>query len=163
VLDLLAAAGEYYSAVTVAERWATSADLDAALGCDDYLIMGDGVTAGSDGPLRGRGFSLSDWGYAPATLATYVRDRAVTGLEQAVHRMTMAPARQAGVFDRGVIAPGYAADIVAFDLASLAAGADPARLREPPGGVRDVLVNGCLAVRSGQLTGALAGRVGVPR
>lgn len=163
VLDLLAAAGEDYFAVTVAERWATSADLDAALGCDDYLIMGDGVTAGSDGPLRGRGFCLSDWGYAPAMLATYVRDRAVVGLEQAVHRMTMAPARQAGVFDRGVIAPGFAADIVAFDLTSLAASADPARLHEPPSGVRDVLVNGRPAVRHGQLTGALAGRVGVWR
>ena len=163
VLALLAAAGENFFDVTVAEPWATWPDLEAALSSDDYLVMGDGVTAADDGPLRGRRFCLSDWGYAPMMLAAYVRDRSLVPLEHAIHRMTMAPARQAGVPGRGVIVPGYAADLVVFDLGKLSATADPARIGESAGGVLHVVVNGQLAVRDGWLTGARAGLAGIVR
>lgn len=92
-----------------------------------------------------------------------MRDRAVTTLESAVHRMTLAPARQARVPDRGAIAAGMAADLVVFDYAALAGHASPAEPRRPPAGIRHVLVNGRGAVSEGLLTGELAGRVGLVR
>jgi N-acyl-D-amino-acid deacylase len=163
LVHLLARAGQNYADVTVAERWATWEDLERALASEDYLIMGDGVTATLARAHSGRCFSLSDWGYAPTMLATFVRDRGLVPLERAIHRMTMAPARQSGVRDRGVIAPGYAADLCVFDLTKLSASADPRRLCEPPAGIREVIVNGRRAVTSGRLTGALAGQVGLTR
>jgi N-acyl-D-amino-acid deacylase len=162
-LDLLAAAGQDFSDVTVIERWADQQMLVEALAAEDYLIMGDGITAALDGGTAGLGFALSDWGYAPTMLAKYVRDDAVTSLESAVHRMTQAPARQAGVHDRGAIAVGQAADVVMFDYTVLAGHASPAEPRKPPIGIRHVLVNGRSAVTNGSLTGELAGRVGLPR
>jgi N-acyl-D-amino-acid deacylase len=163
VLDLLSRAGENFSDVTVVERWATWTDLHGALSADDYLIMGDGVTSGLDGDLAGHGFSLSDWGYAPAMLANFVRDHPLTTLGDAIHRMTLAPARQAGVLDRGVIAAGNAADLVVLDLAGLVGNSDPGRPQQPPAGVRDVIVNGELAVSMGRVTAALSGQVGRSR
>jgi N-acyl-D-aspartate/D-glutamate deacylase len=163
VLDLLSQAGENFSDVTVVERWATWSDLYDAFSASDYLIMGDGVTSCLDGALAGHGFSLSDWGYAPAMLANFVRDHRVTTLEDAIHRMTLAPARQAGLLDRGVIAPGKAADLVVLDLARLVGNSDPGRPQQPSSGVRDVIVNGDIAVSMGRATAALSGQVGRPR
>jgi N-acyl-D-amino-acid deacylase len=163
VLDLLAAAGENFWDVSIVERWADWADLEQALVAEDYLIMGDGVTLALDGPLAGRGFSLSDWSYAPVMLATFVRDRELTSLEAAVHRMTMAPARQAGVVDRGAVIVGSVADLTVVDLAALTSYAAPGTVGRPPAGIRHVVVNGIPAVADGRLTGALAGRIGLAR
>ncbi len=163
VLDLLAAAGADYPEVTVLEPWALADDLCRALGESDYLVMGDGVTGSLDGSAAGRGFALSDWGWVTRMLGTYVRDRALTLIESAVHRMTMGPARQAGILDRGRLEPGARADVAVFEVAALRANHDPARPALPSAGIRDVFVNGRLAVSSGRLTGELAGQVGLPR
>jgi N-acyl-D-amino-acid deacylase len=163
VLDLLAAAGADYPEVTVLEPWALADDLCGALGEPDYLVMGDGVTGSLDGPSACRAFSLSDWGWVTRMLGTYVRDRALTSIESAVHRMTLGPARQAGILDRGRLEAGARADIAVFEIAALHANHDPAHPGMPPAGIRDVFVNGRHAVRSGRLTGELAGQVGLQR
>jgi N-acyl-D-aspartate/D-glutamate deacylase len=104
--------------------------------------------------------------YPTAFLEDCVRGRQLVPLTRAVHMMTGQPARLFGLRRRGVLAPGYAADIFVFDPATV--GAEPARLvRDLPGdaprlvagshGVVRVLVNGVETVRDGQPTGVVPG------
>jgi N-acyl-D-amino-acid deacylase len=72
--------------------------------------------------------------------------------------MTSLPASTFGLTDRGVLGPGYAADLVVLDpdhVADRATFAEPHQLSV---GVRDVVVNGTLALRDGRPTGARPGR-----
>jgi len=91
-------------------------------------------------------------------LGHYTRELGVLTLPDAVRRMTSLPASTFGLTDRGVLAPGYAADLVVLDpdhVADRATFAEPHQLSV---GVRDVVVNGILALRDGSPTGARPGR-----
>jgi N-acyl-D-aspartate/D-glutamate deacylase len=112
---------------------------------------------------------LCDSGYPTYVLGTWVRERKVLTLEEAVRRMTSDPADFFGIRDRGRIAPGMAADIVLFDPATVGSDARPERLHDLPGGgkrmvkrsrgVEMTLVNGVVTWEKGALTGASAGQV----
>src|SRR5690606_38929460 len=67
-------------------------------------------------------------------LGGWVRDRGVLPLEKAVHKLTGEPASVFGFTDRGVLAPGKAADVTVFDPETVA----PGRLRR----VRDFPADG---------------------
>ncbi len=73
--------------------------------------------------------------------------------------MTSYPAQKFGLFDRGLIRPGLAADLVVFDPATVIDRAIYDDPEQPPAGLPHVLVNGVFAVRDGQYTGARAGKV----
>ena len=73
--------------------------------------------------------------------------------------MTSYPAQKFGLFDRGLIRPGLAADLVVFDAAAVIDRATYDDPEQPPAGLPHVLVNGVFAVRDGAYTGARAGRV----
>jgi N-acyl-D-aspartate/D-glutamate deacylase len=99
------------------------------------------------------------YGTFPRIYAKYVREDHVLTLEAAVRKMTSLPADQLGLYDRGRIAPGMAADIVIFDSSTIQ---DTATYKVPavyPRGVDAVFVNGKLAVDHGRATGELAGQV----
>jgi N-acyl-D-amino-acid deacylase len=92
-------------------------------------------------------------------LGRYVRDEGVIPLEEAIRRLTSLPAANLALRDRGQLAPGYHADVVVFDPATIAARAtfeEPHALAE---GVRDVWVNGVRVLEGGEHTGATPGRV----
>jgi len=160
---LLAEAGEDFYDVVVVERWVADADLDRAMLDDDFCLMGDGVTGALDGPLEDLAFSLADWGWVVRTLAHYVRDEGRLPLAAAVRRMTLAPARQLGLTDRGALLPGMAADVALFDLPAVGTSVAPDDLIARPRGVPHVLVNGLPVVRDGQPTSARPGAVGLRR
>ena len=83
----------------------------------------------------------------------------VDRLAEAVRKMTSLPAQKFGLWDRGLVRPGLAADLVVFDSK---AGLDRATHEDPeqaPSGLPHVLVNGVFAVRDGQYTGVRAGQV----
>ena len=73
-----------------------------------------------------------------------------------------------GIKDRGLLRPGYAADIAIFDPKPLRAH-DPEWADDYPGGTRRliqrsdgvhvVMVNGAIIYKDGQLTGDLPGQV----
>lgn len=101
-------------------------------------------------------------------LARHVRDRADMTLGRAVWELTGRQAEVFGIPGRGVVAPGYAADLVVFDLAELAWEAEEltedlpggaSRLRRPAGGFRYTLVAGVTVQENGRLTGNLPGTV----
>jgi dihydroorotase/N-acyl-D-amino-acid deacylase len=99
------------------------------------------------------------YGTFPRVLGRYVRERGLLGLGEAIRKMTALSAERLGLADRGRLAPGYAADVVVFDPATvrdIATYEDP---RQFPVGIEYVLVNGALAVEHGRLTGERAGKV----
>jgi N-acyl-D-amino-acid deacylase len=95
---------------------------------------------------------LCDAPQATDLLGTWVRERGVLSLEEAVRRLTSVQADLFGFADRGRLRAGHAADVVVFDPDTVAPGPIeavrdfPARgLRltaRAPAGVRHVLVNG---------------------
>jgi len=99
------------------------------------------------------------FGAFPRVIAKYVREDGVITLEDAVRRMTSLAARRLGLFDRGLVAPGMAADLVVFDperIRDVATFGDAMRYAE---GVDYLLVNGALVIDQGALTGAAPGRL----
>ena len=99
------------------------------------------------------------WGSATRILGKYVRDEKLLPLEEAVRKMTSLPAARARLLDRGIVRPGLAADLVAFDPARVRAVStyeDPIHTSE---GVPYVAVNGALVVDGGAVTAARPGRI----
>jgi N-acyl-D-amino-acid deacylase len=68
------------------------------------------------------------------------------------------PAETYGLTDRGVLEEGYAADLVVLDPATVSDHATFAEPHQLSNGVRDVVVNGVLALRDGVPTGERPGR-----
>jgi N-acyl-D-aspartate/D-glutamate deacylase len=99
------------------------------------------------------------FGTMPMVLGSYVRDRRVLRLEDAIHKLTRLAADRAGLIDRGVLAPGYAADVVVFDPGRIANNATDDDPTAPPTGIEHVMVNGRWAVRHGSVTGDRPGQV----
>jgi N-acyl-D-amino-acid deacylase len=98
------------------------------------------------------------YGSFARVLGHYARELGVLTLPDAVRKMTSLPAERFGLTDRGVLEPGYAADRVVLDPDTVldhATFADPHRLSD---GVRDVVVNGRVALREGSPTGLRPGR-----
>jgi len=92
-----------------------------------------------------------------------VREEKSLTLEDAIRKMSGAVAARLGLRERGLLHPGYFADAVLFDPATVAdqaTFADPHRLSS---GIRDVWVNGTRVVRGGQHTDATPGKVVRPR
>jgi N-acyl-D-amino-acid deacylase len=111
----------------------------------------------TDGLLLGKPHPRA-YGAFPRVLGMYVRE-GVLRLEDAVRRVTSHPAQIHGIRDRGLIRPGYAADITVFDPKTIE---DLSTYREPrrhPRGITHVMVNGVMTVEDGEHTGARAGRV----
>ena len=77
----------------------------------------------------------------------------------AMYKLSAAPAARIGLADRGVLAPGPAADIVVFDPANYRETGtleDPNHLAE---GVHHVVVNGGVSIESGSFTNHRSGQV----
>ena len=99
------------------------------------------------------------YGTFARVLGRFVRDERAAPLEDAVRRMTGFPAANLKLDRRGLLRPGYFADVVVFDPARVA---DHATYTEPhvyATGVAHVLVNGASVLRDGEHTGARPGRV----
>ena len=106
--------------------------------------------------------------YTTQFLADCLRGRKLLSLERAVQALSDTPAKLFGLSERGRIAPGYHADLVLFDPATVGAGeivtrndlpGGSARLFAPSAGVARVFVNGTPIVIDGEATEARPGRV----
>jgi N-acyl-D-amino-acid deacylase len=136
---------------------------------DRAMVASDGGAYAPYGPLSGSSPHPRGYGTFPRVLGHYVRDRGDLGLADAIAKMTLRPARRlglardvsgavTGIEPRGRLAPGYMADLVAFDPATVA---DTATFDDPhgyPTGIPHVVVNGVLTLRDGEHTGDLGGR-----
>jgi N-acyl-D-amino-acid deacylase len=99
------------------------------------------------------------WGAFPRVLGHYARRRRLFTLETAIHKMTGLPAARFGLSDRGVIAPGAAADLVVFDAERIEDAATFEHPKRPAIGIDTVYVNGAPVWHLGRATGARPGIV----
>jgi len=133
-----------------------------------WLLPRDGVLLG----LADSGAHVSqlcDACFATDLLGNWVRERGVMPIERAIHKLTAEPAAVFGLVDRGVLAPGRAADVAVFDPSTVAPGplrrvvdfpADGERLTaDQPTGVAHVFVNGVPVRIDGTPTGSRPGTV----
>ena len=86
-----------------------------------------------------------------------VREHHICSVEEAVRRVTKKAADMIGMTDRGVLAPGMAADITVFDPDVIAPGATYMNPIAPAKGVRHVVVGGGIALRDGAQTALRGG------
>lgn len=132
-------------------------DVRTGLGWGSVTIGTDSAAVRPDG-LLARGAHPRAYGTFPRVLGTYVRDEGLLSLPEAIRRMTSAAAAQFRIRDRGILRAGMYADVVAFDLATIADRATYEQPHQYPAGVRCVVVNGVPVIESGELTGARPGR-----
>jgi N-acyl-D-amino-acid deacylase len=113
---------------------------------------------GTDSTFVGAKPSPRTYGSFPRILGQFVRDEAILSLEEAVRKMTSAPAARLGIADRGTLQTGMVADVTVFDPARVRSNATYDEPRQFPDGIPYVIVNGELVVDGGVHTGATAGR-----
>ena len=118
----------------------------------------DAASQATEGIFLKSGAHPRTYGNFARLLGRYVRDEELIPLEQAVYRLTTLPATNLGLPDRGALKPGYYADVVVFDPATVA---DRSTFEQPHRysvGVRDVFVNGTQVLKDGEHSGATPGR-----
>ena len=112
---------------------------------------------------------LCDAGYPTYLLGTWVRERQIMTLEQAVARLTAQPADLFGIKGRGRLDVGNAADIAIFDPERIGSASRGERRFDLPGGAKRMvmpsrgveytIVNGTPVYAEGRATGATPGGV----
>nr|WP_246458089.1 amidohydrolase family protein [Saccharopolyspora gloriosae] len=128
-------------------------DLRQALADEHTMIGSDGLPPGNGGKPHPRLH-----GTFPRVLGRYCRDLGLLSLPEAVRKMTSLPARAFRIPNRGLVAPGQVADLVAFDSATVR---DVGGYRDPvhpPAGIRRVWLGGRLVVDRGRYLGGRNGR-----
>jgi N-acyl-D-amino-acid deacylase len=98
------------------------------------------------------------YGNVARLLGRYVRDDKATSLQDAIRRLTSLPATNLAIKQRGWLKPGYYADVVVFDPATIRDSATFAKPQQLAAGVEDVFVNGVQVWKDGKHTGAKPGR-----
>ena len=110
----------------------------------------------------------ADFGYCTTLLGMWVRDRQMISMEQAIHKLTFHVASVYGIEGRGLLRPGFAADVTVFDPKTVKACAPewaedyPAatkRLIQRSEGLHYTIVNGKVIFDEGKLSGEMAGKV----
>lgn len=115
-------------------------------------------TGGSDGIYVGGHPHPRGFGAFARFLGRHVRELGDWTWEQAVVHLASHPARRFGFADRGLLRPGFAADVVVFDPRTVADQATYEAPRTLATGVEDVLVSGERVLAAGEPTGATPGR-----
>ncbi len=114
-----------------------------------------GIALPEDGPNT----HVRSYGTYPRKLRHYALDRGVLSLENAVRSSTSLPAQILRLADRGLIRPGFLADLAVIDVARLR---ERSTIQEPhqySEGIDYVLVGGRFVVEAGKPNGALPGKV----
>ena len=136
----------------------TERDMKLALRQPWCSIGSDGSAYAISGPLRRGHPHPRNFGTFPRVLGRYVREQQHLRLEDAIRKMTSLNANKLGLQQRGLLVPGYWADVTVFDAERVI---DRATFTEPfqyNEGIEFVIVNGELVLNRGQHTGKRPGR-----
>lgn len=139
--------------VTMIDLMASETDIVSILQSPLSSLISD-ATYPTEGQLHPRVY-----GSCARLLEHFVGELRALTLEQAVRKMTGAPAEALRLADRGRLAVGGKADLCVFDLQSIHERGTYQHPAQTAAGMTAVYVNGQLAVENGQLTGAKAGQI----
>jgi N-acyl-D-aspartate/D-glutamate deacylase len=127
-------------------------DVRVALAHPMMSIGTDSGARAEDGPLSESKSHPRAWGSFPRVLGKYVRDEKLMSLEEAIRRFTSRPAARVGIADRGLLRPGFKADITVFNpdtVRDVSTFEDPTHYSQ---GIEHVFVNGKAVVANGTIT-----------
>ena len=142
------------------QQWVNDEDLCKIMRHPSTIGFGGDGTVGArvlesewrDDPLH--------YGAIPRLLGKYVRDLKALRMEDAIRKLTSAPAQFLGIRDRGLLKEGMYADITIFDANTIA---DKTKQYEIPSkpteGIEYVLVNGKIVIDNGKHTKLLPGKI----
>ena len=115
---------------------------------------------GSDGTIRK--FDVINHprgtGTFPRYLGRYIRDREILSREEGIHRITGMPAQRYKLKNKGLIRPGYDADLTLFDFDEILDTADYVNPFSHNKGIYQVYVGGVLTLSEDEPTGNRNGR-----
>ena len=148
IIDLCLRGGASCVYHTMDER-----EVEEILRCPLVAVASDsGIRSFGTGQPHPRGYGTNS-----RVLGHYVRERKVIPLADAVRKMTSLPATAFRFSDRGLLRPGFVADITIFDEQQIIDRATFEKPHQYPEGIVHVLVNGYPVLRDGRLTGLLPG------
>ena len=154
------------------DLFAADPDMEAGMGSADFAEANDLLCAQDMAMPCSDGFSCAadtnftrdgelpvypnpmNVGYAPRFLTRWA-----WRFEDAVRKLSGLPAERFGIPARGLIRPGFRADLVLLDRGRLRAYDETETPLRSPDGIDLVLVGGVLAVENGKITGERAGRM----
>jgi N-acyl-D-amino-acid deacylase len=136
----------------------TEKDMQLALRQPWCSIGSDGLAYATDGPTRRGHPHPRSFGTFPRILGVYVRQLGVLRLEDAIRKMTSQNAIKLGLHDRGLIRPGFCADLTLFDSDRVIDRATYTQPFQYSEGIEYVIVNGQLVLDRGKHTGARPGK-----
>ena len=129
------------------------------------ILSDDQVSVGSDGmgmnaqEDSGKSTHPRSYGTFPRILGVYVREKGTLPLAKAIHKMTGMAAGRVRLKDRGLIKPGFVADLVLFDPLTIQDRSTFDHPHQYATGVVYTWVNGCPVVHEGRITGNTPGKV----
>jgi N-acyl-D-amino-acid deacylase len=122
-----------------------------------YGMVGSDGTAVSPNGVLGRGNPHPRYyGTFPRVLGHYVREHVIS-LQEAIRKMTSAPAQKLGIKDRGLLREGFKADITVFDPLKIKDRATFMNPKQYSSGIPYVIVNGETVIEKGDHTTKLPG------
>lgn len=127
-------------------------DVDVIAKLEYSSVISDSIYANTDTP-HPRMF-----GAFPRFFEEYVSRRKVLPAETGIRKMTSMPAQRMQIKQRGLIRPGYYADVLIFsedELRSEATFSSPVHLAK---GIDMLMINGTIRVKNDNLTGSASGR-----
>jgi N-acyl-D-amino-acid deacylase len=138
---------------------ASEGDLKTGLSQSWTSIGLDSGEMSLDGPTYEPHTHPRGFGSMPRFLGHYVRDEHLLSLEAAVRKITSLPAQREHLDSRGLLKPGYFADITIFDPTTIIDHATFTKPDQPSHGIDYTIVNGQIEYERGKLTGLTAGKV----
>jgi N-acyl-D-amino-acid deacylase len=123
-----------------------------SFGSDEQSLAPEGVFLKSNPHPRA-------YGNVSRLLGKYTREEKIIPLVEAVRKLTSLPALNMKISKRGLLKPGYFADVVIFDPNTITDHATYSNPHQYSTGISDVFVNGKQVLRNGEHTGAKPGRV----
>ena len=110
-----------------------------------------------DGPLFEPHSHPRAFGSMPRFLGHYVRDEHLLPLWEAIRKITSLPAQRENLRDRGLLKPGFFADVTIFNPSTIVDEATYENPTQLSRGIDYVFVNGQLEYDHGRVTGLKAG------
>ncbi len=155
VIEVLIAAEMNVSCIVAVRDQRSEDELARLLPDHRHTAGSDGIWIGGHPHPRARATFAS-------FLGRFTRERADWSLEEAAIHLSTRTAQRFHLAGRGMVRPGYQADLIVVDPLTVAGVADYAHPLQASSGIDDVVVNGVSVLRNGQLTGATPG-VGLRR